>query len=72
MAMDANAVGLISLNKEWYETDSYKDVHEIDILEDKKGEDPTRRLQLAGPDADGDEGLSPQTPDYYIAITMKS
>src|SRR6516225_2327881 len=44
MAMDANAVGLISLNKKWYETDSYKDVREIDILEDKNGEDPTRRL----------------------------
>jgi RNA polymerase sigma factor FliA len=45
MAMDANAVGLISLNKKWYETDSYKDVREIDILEDKKAEDPTHRLQ---------------------------
>ena len=47
MAADANAVGLISLNKKWYETDSYKDVREIDILEDKKGEDPTRRIQKA-------------------------
>jgi RNA polymerase sigma factor for flagellar operon FliA len=45
MSADANAVGLFSLNKKWYETDSYKDVREIDILEDKKGEDPTRRLQ---------------------------
>ena len=45
MMLDANAVGLISLNKKWYETDSYKDVREIDILEDKKGEDPTRRIQ---------------------------
>ena len=45
MILDANAVNLISLNKKWYETDSYKDVREIDILEDKKGEDPTRRLQ---------------------------
>jgi RNA polymerase sigma factor for flagellar operon FliA len=44
MLQDANAVGLISLNKKWYETDSYKDVREIDILEDKKGEDPTRRV----------------------------
>jgi len=44
MIMDANAVNLISLNKKWYETDSYKDVREIDILEDKKGEDPTRRV----------------------------
>jgi len=45
MILDANAVGLISLNKKWYETDSYKDVSEINILEDKKGEDPTRRVQ---------------------------
>jgi len=45
MISDANAVNLISLNKKWYETDSYKDVREIDILEDKKGEDPTRRIQ---------------------------
>lgn len=42
---EASAVSLISLNKKWYETDSYKDVREIDILEDKKAEDPTRRLQ---------------------------
>jgi len=45
MMVEANAVNLISLNKKWYETDSYKDVREIDILEDKKGEDPTRRIQ---------------------------
>ncbi len=42
---DATAVGLVSLNKKWYETDSYKDVREIDILEDKRAEDPTHRLQ---------------------------
>lgn len=45
LATDANAVGLVSLNKKWYETDGYKDVREIDILEDKKGEDPTVRMQ---------------------------
>ena len=44
MILDANAVNLISLNKKWYETNSYKDVREIDVLEDKKGEDPTRRV----------------------------
>ena len=44
MQIEANAVNLISLNKKWYETDSYKDVREIDILEDKKGEDPTKRI----------------------------
>src|SRR5690606_34333243 len=45
MMLDASAVNLVSLNKKWYETDSYKDVREIDILEDKKGEDPTKRIQ---------------------------
>ncbi len=45
MKADANAVGLVSLNKKWYETDSYKDVREIDILEDIKGEDPTLSIQ---------------------------
>jgi RNA polymerase sigma factor for flagellar operon FliA len=42
---EATAVSLVSLNKKWYETDSYKDVREIDILEDKRAEDPTHRLQ---------------------------
>jgi RNA polymerase sigma factor for flagellar operon FliA len=42
---DSSAVNLVSLDKKWYETDSYKDVREIDILEDKRGEDPTRRIQ---------------------------
>ncbi len=45
MKLDASAVNLISLNKKWYETDSYKEVREVDILEDKRGEDPTRRIQ---------------------------
>jgi RNA polymerase sigma factor for flagellar operon FliA len=45
MQGDATAVTQVSLNKKWYETDSYKDVREIDILEDKKAEDPTHRLQ---------------------------
>jgi RNA polymerase sigma factor for flagellar operon FliA len=45
MQSESSAVNLVSLNKKWYETDSYKDVREIDILEDKRGEDPTRRVQ---------------------------
>lgn len=42
---EASAVNLVSLNKKWYETDSYKDVREIDIIEDSKGEDPTKGIQ---------------------------
>lgn len=45
MKSEAAAVNLVSLNKKWYETDSYKDVREIDIIEDTKGEDPTRGIQ---------------------------
>ena len=45
MLGDATAISQVSLNKKWYETDSYKDVREIDILEDKKAEDPTHKIQ---------------------------
>lgn len=45
MMLDAKAVNLVSLNKRWSETDGSKEVSEIDILEDRKGEDPTRRIQ---------------------------
>jgi RNA polymerase sigma factor FliA len=45
LLVEANAASLVSLNKKWCETDGSKDVREIDILEDKKGEDPTRRIE---------------------------
>ena len=41
----ATAVNVVSLNKKWSATDSSKEVSELDILEDMKGEDPTERLQ---------------------------
>ena len=43
--VEASAVSLVSLNKKWYETDSYKDVREVDIIEDARGEDPTNGIQ---------------------------
>src|SRR5437764_3711470 len=45
MATDASAVGLASLARKWFETDSNKDVREIDVLEDKRGADPVREIQ---------------------------
>src|SRR3984885_12698086 len=45
MAKDATAVGLVSLSRKWFETDSNKDVREIDVLEDKRGADPVREIQ---------------------------
>jgi RNA polymerase sigma factor FliA len=45
MAKDTSAVGLVSLSRKWFETDSNKDVREIDVLEDKRGADPVREIQ---------------------------
>ena len=45
MKSDASAVNLVSLEKKWYETDSYKDVREVDVVEDIKCEDPTVGIQ---------------------------
>lgn len=45
LARDANAVSLVSLSRKYYETDSNKDVREIDILQDKRGRDPVAEIQ---------------------------
>ena len=37
---DAGAVGVVSLSRKWFETDSNKDVREIDVLEDAKQVNP--------------------------------
>jgi RNA polymerase sigma factor for flagellar operon FliA len=42
---DATAVTLVSLNRKYFETDSNKDVREIDVLEDKRGRDPVTEIQ---------------------------
>ena len=42
---DAKAVGLVSLSRKWYETDANKDVREIDVIEDKRSEDPLLAVQ---------------------------
>ena len=42
---DAHAVGVVSLNRKWFETDSSKDVREIDVLEDLRSANPFRDVQ---------------------------
>jgi len=42
---DAHAVTQISLSRKYSETDSNKDVCEIDVIEDKRGRDPVREIQ---------------------------
>jgi RNA polymerase sigma factor for flagellar operon FliA len=41
---DATAVSLVSLSRRFYETDSSRDVCEIDVLEDKRGRDPVSEI----------------------------
>ncbi|MCL2117912.1 MAG: FliA/WhiG family RNA polymerase sigma factor [Planctomycetaceae bacterium] len=45
MLTETHGVNLTSLDRKWFETDSYRDIREIDILADKRGEDPTERLR---------------------------
>lgn len=42
---DARAVGVVSLSRKWFETDSHKEVREIDVLEDRKSDDPLHVAQ---------------------------
>ena len=37
---DAHPISLVSLNRTWYETDSQKEIREIDFLEDRTVENP--------------------------------
>ena len=42
---DANAISLISLSRKYHDNDSSHELQEIDVLEDKKSEDPFQELQ---------------------------
>jgi RNA polymerase sigma factor FliA len=72
---DAQAARLVSLNKKCFETDG-KDVHEIDILEDRRSEDPTSRIQQTDLMRAVTKGLSKNERliiilYYYEEMTMK-
>ncbi|MFQ5489176.1 MAG: FliA/WhiG family RNA polymerase sigma factor [Phycisphaerae bacterium] len=42
---DCNAVSLVSLSRKYYESNSNRDVREIDVLRDKRGCDPVGEMQ---------------------------
>ena len=42
---DSRPVGVVSLNRKWFETDSSKDVREIDVIKDNRQENPLNEIQ---------------------------
>ena len=45
LSRDSKPVGIVSLNRKWFETDSSKDVREIDVVKDTRQENPVQKLQ---------------------------
>ena len=45
LSRDSKPVGVVSLNRKWFETDSSKDVREIDVVKDTRQENPVTQLQ---------------------------
>jgi RNA polymerase sigma factor for flagellar operon FliA len=45
LSKDSRPVGVVSLNRKWFETDSSKDVREIDVIRDTRQENPLTEIQ---------------------------
>ncbi len=45
LSKDSRPVNVVSLNRKWFETDSSKDIREIDVIQDNRQEDPLAELQ---------------------------
>jgi RNA polymerase sigma factor for flagellar operon FliA len=45
LCRDSKPVGVVSLNRKWFETDSNKDIREIDVIHDERQENPLSELQ---------------------------
>ena len=73
---DAGAVGVVSLSRKWFETDSNKDVREIDVLEDPRQVNPLTNVQKTDLKDMITKGLSRAERlivvlYYYEQMTMK-
>ncbi len=45
LSKDSRPINVVSLNRKWFETDSSKDIREIDVIQDQRQEDPVAELQ---------------------------
>lgn len=76
LCKDSRPVGVVSLNRKWFETDSSKDVREIDVIEDTRQDDPLTEVQRADLKLLITKGLSRAERlivvlYYYEEMTMK-
>ncbi|MDZ4755858.1 MAG: FliA/WhiG family RNA polymerase sigma factor [Phycisphaerae bacterium] len=73
---DSRPVGVVSLNRKWFETDSSKDVREIDVIRDTRQENPVQQVQRQDLQTLITKGLSRAERlivvlYYYEEMTMK-
>ncbi len=73
---DSKPTSVVSLNRKWYETDSSKDIREIDVIRDQKQENPLSELQKKDMKTLITKGLSRAERlivvlYYYEEMTMK-
>jgi RNA polymerase sigma factor for flagellar operon FliA len=73
---DSSTVGVVSLSRKWFETDSNKDVREIDVLEDAKQINPLTTAEKSDLKGVVTKGLSRAERliiilYYYEQMTMK-
>jgi len=76
MEKDSKAVGTVSIHRKWFETDSNKDVREIDVLHDQRQPNPLKQVQKRDLKELMTKGLSRAERlilvlYYYEEMTMK-
>jgi RNA polymerase sigma factor for flagellar operon FliA len=76
LAKDSKPVNIVSLNRKWFETDSSKDVREIDVVHDVRQDNPVTELQKKDLKSLLTKGLSRAERlivilYYYEEMTMK-
>ena len=76
MEKDSKAVGTVSIHRKWFETDSNKDVREIDVLRDQRQPNPLTQVQKRDLKELMTKGLSRAERlilvlYYYEEMTMK-
>jgi RNA polymerase sigma factor for flagellar operon FliA len=76
LSKDSRPVGVVSLNRKWFETDSNKDIREIDVIHDNRQENPLKEIQRKDLKVLITKGLSRAERlivvlYYYEEMTMK-